>query len=288
MESPSLENQGSISMSTTFFPNAEHFQLPPDTALRTSDAVYFYVHSYRLLELSTNQFGSALSSRSPLGHTSEGTPLVDIPLPSPVLNLILHAIYDLSCAQYGPNLDMLRESVHTMEGLGISPKRLILPNSPLFALFMAFAPTQPMDVYMIASKYDLHDLAVSSSSHLLSYPLSSITDSMAAQLGPVYLKRLFFLHMGRSDALKRILLEPPQVHGPTSSCDFTDQKAVTRAWCLASAYLAFEVRPDMSTGFIESTFRPLMEHITCPKCMDLLDERIQTLLANWSRIKRTI
>jgi hypothetical protein len=137
-----------------------------------------------------------------------------------------------------------------MEGLGISPKRLILPNSPLFALFMAFAPTQPMDVYMIASKYDLHDLAVSSSSHLLSYPLSSITDSMAAQLGPVYLKRLFFLHMGRSDALKRILLEPPQVHGPTSNCDFTDQKAVTRAWCLASAYLAFEVRPGRVAFYI--------------------------------------
>lgn len=66
---------------------------------------------------------------------------------------------------------------------------------------------------------------------------------MAERIGAVYLKRLFFLHFGRAEALKRILLPPPHPHAPTPSCDFSDQKKLTRAWALASAYLAWDTRP---------------------------------------------
>ena len=62
-------------------------------------------------------------------------------------------------------------------------------------------------------------------------------------MGPVYLKRLFFLHFGRIDALKRVLLPPPHPHPPTQHCDFTEQKHLTRAWALASAYFAWDARP---------------------------------------------
>ncbi|GAW08027.1 hypothetical protein LENED_010061 [Lentinula edodes] len=38
---------------------------------------------------------------------------------------------------------------------------------------------------------------------------------------------LFFLQIGRSDALKRLLLNPPSNHTPTASCDINDQRALT-------------------------------------------------------------
>ncbi len=79
----------------------------------------------------------------------------------------------------------------------------------------------------------------------LSYHLPGLTDELVDRIGPRYLKRLFFLHMGRADALKRILLPPPHPHPPTLWCDFEEQKRLARAWALASAYLAWEARPGM-------------------------------------------
>jgi hypothetical protein len=57
---------------------------------------------------------------------------------------------------------------------------------------------------------------------------------------------MFFLHVGRVDALKRILLPPPHQHPPTIDCGFSDQKGVTRAWALASSYLVWDARPGGS------------------------------------------
>ncbi|KAJ3546166.1 hypothetical protein NMY22_g2162 [Coprinellus aureogranulatus] len=123
------------------------------------------------------------------------------------------------------------------------------------------------------------------SSHLLGFPLFSLTDEMAERIGPVYLKRLFFLHFGRSDALKRVLLPPPQPHPPTHNCDFNEQKKLTRAWALASAYLAWEARPDLSTSTMESALRPLADHLTCEQCQAALRERIKNLVVQWSVVK---
>jgi len=82
---------------------------------------------------------------------------------------------------------------------------------------------------------------------------------MADAIGPIYLKRLFFLHFGRSDALRRVLLPPPNLHTPTTSCDFSDQKKLTRAWALASAYLAWDARPGM---FIQAASPTNAAHVS--------------------------
>ena len=71
-----------------------------------------------------------------------------------------------------------------------------------------------MIAYALAASHDLYSLAVPISSHLLSYPLHMLTDELAEKIGPVYLKRLFFLHLGRLDALRRLLLPPPHPHFP--------------------------------------------------------------------------
>ncbi|OBZ76566.1 hypothetical protein A0H81_03701 [Grifola frondosa] len=143
----------------------------------------------------------------------------------------------------------------------------------------------PIDVYALAAAHDLYDLAVPVSSHLLAFALPSLTDEHAARMGPLYLRRLFFLHLGRTDALKRILLPPPPPHAPTSTCDFTEQKKLTRAWALASAYLAWDARPDLSTSSMEAALCPLGNHLSCDVCQKALGERIKQLIVQWSVVR---
>jgi len=230
-----------VSVSTTFFPGAQHLAIPPDTILLSSDSVFFYVHSHLLIAASENGFRGLLPAPAP--SSKDRDPIITIPDNSTVLNIILHTVYDMSCAHYSPSFATLVTAVNRLPMYGIRPKVRIAPSMPLFSLLLSQAPLFPLELYALAASYDLYDLAVSTSSHLLSFPLATLTDDMAERIGPVYLKRLFFLHFGRSDALKRVLLPPPNPHAPTALCDFTEQKKLTRAWALASAYLAWDARP---------------------------------------------
>ncbi|KAF9006435.1 hypothetical protein BDQ17DRAFT_1351736 [Cyathus striatus] len=275
-----------VSVSTTFFPGAQHNSLPPDVILLSSDNVFFYVHSHILLAASENGFRALLPP--PPSTSSDHDPIITVPEASAVLNVLLHTFYDMSCAHYSPPFATLVAAVNRLPMYGIRPKSRIVPATPLFSLLLSHAPLFPLELYALAASFDLYDLAVSTSSHLLSFPLASLTDEMAERIGPIYLKRLFFLHFGRSDALKRVLLPPPHPHAPTPWCDFTEQKKLTRAWALASAYLAWDARPDLSTSTMESALRPLAEHLTCDQCQQALRERIKNLVVQWSVVKRTI
>ena len=207
----------------------------------TTDYVFFYVHSHLLLAASENRFRQLLLSSQPLSDAQD--PIIHVPEHSTVLNIVLHTVYDMSCVHYSPSFAAVVTAVNRLPVYGIPPQKRILPSMPLFSLLLSHAPLYPLEVYALAASHDLYDLAVSASSHLLSFPLASLTDEMAQQIGPIYLKRLFFLHFGRSDALKRVLLPPPHQHQPTTFCDLSEQKKLTRAWALASAYLAWDARP---------------------------------------------
>ncbi|KAG6860993.1 hypothetical protein C0995_005013 [Termitomyces sp. Mi166 len=287
---PPLSNDGTpvltdddhplVSVSTTFHPAAQLHSTLPDTVLLSSDAVFFYVHAHRLLQASANAFHSLLPAQR-----KEPGPVIDVPESSAVLNIILHVIYDLSCAHYSPSFSQLVSAVKRLSFFGIDPKLTIIPNTHIYTLILSHAPLCPLELYTLAANYDLYDLAVAISSHLLSFPLSSLTDEMAQAIGPVYLKRLFFLHFGRLDALKRILLPPPHPHPPTPSCDFSSQKKLTRAWALASAYLAWDAQPDLSTAAMESALRSLEERLGCEDCKAALQARIRTLVVQWAMVK---
>ncbi|KAI6047233.1 hypothetical protein EDC04DRAFT_2887043 [Pisolithus marmoratus] len=243
-----------VSVSTTFFPGAQLCTLPPDLVLLSSDSVSFYVHTHILLAASDNNFNSLLP-------------------PS-------------------PRTDPGRLGLH------------VARSTSLYNLLLFHAPLYPLELYALAASYDLYDLAVPTSSHLLSFSLSALTDEMVNRIGAKYLKHLFFLHFGRSDALKRLLLPPPHPHPPTATCDFTEQKKLTRAWALTSAYFAWDARPwyvlftrsiyitpddepgiDLSTSTLESTFAPLGEHLSCEQCKLALQERLKTLIVQWSVVK---
>lgn len=141
--------------------------------------------------------------------------LFGLPEHSHLLNILLHLIYGLDCTDYSPTLDLLIPAVRCLIKYGYNPidylttplptadKREASSNEPcLFNLFLSHAEERPLEVYAFAASYELDDLAVAASRHLLDLALYNLTDRQCTDIGPIYLKRLFFLHLGRVDALK--------------------------------------------------------------------------------------
>ena len=226
-----------VSISTAFYPGAH--ALDSDICFSSSDTVLFYVHSSIIWAASETAFSSFL-----VGFPSENAQdaIINIPEEAAVLNIILYTLYSASCAQHSPSLQTMVTAVERMPFYNLDPEQFIQPGLPLYILLLSSAPLYPIDIYFLAAKFNLEKLAVNTSSHLLSYPLSSITDEMALRMGAIYLKRLMCLHHGRNRALKDILLVPPPPHPQTEECSFADQKKITRAWALVSAHLAWEAR----------------------------------------------
>ena len=94
-----------------------------------------------------------------------------------------------------------------------------------------------------------------------------------------------------TDALKRILASSsssPHLHPPTPECDLTEQKKLSRAWVLASAYLAWDAQPDLPNSAIESALNPLGDHVHCLLCREGLRVKIEWLESQWADIKMRI
>ena len=185
-------------MSTTFFPQSEGDN-PTDLIILASDSVFFYVNSSRLLSASRNGFNSHL----PIAReNTDSDPILSLPETSAVINILLHTAYDMSCGHYYPSLADLSAAVSACRVYGLPLKKYIAHGTPLYTSLLSYAPTNPIEIYALAASYDLLDLAVTTSSHLLSFQLPTLTDEVAAKIGPIYLKKLFFLHLGRIDAVR--------------------------------------------------------------------------------------
>lgn len=162
-----------------------------------------------------------------------------------MLNLALYAIYNIPCQPLRPSLETLLASIEALKAFGVPLSEYIKPSTPMFLCILSLMPLKPMDVFISAAANKLEELAVSSSSYLLSYDLATISYSMAERMGPIYLKRLFLLHCFRTKVLKMLLIEPPKQHDPTLDCCFENQQALTRAWNLACSAYAWEGTPGM-------------------------------------------
>ncbi|KAG9105077.1 hypothetical protein FRC06_000050 [Ceratobasidium sp. 370] len=211
-----------------------------------------------------------------------------LPLQSPVLNVILHVVYGLPMEHFRPDLQLLCHTLSELVAFGYRPADLVTPHSEIFHLLVAHSKTYPLVVYALAAGHQIERLAVTCSSNTLGVELSEITDELASVMGPVYLRRLFFLHLGRTDALKRLLLEPPAGHPPSPACDAENQKSLTRAWALAVAYMTVEGRPDAHPAMLNNTLSTLGEHLECPSCRESLADRIQSVVQKWAAVSSTI
>lgn len=244
------DSDGSVSVSTAFYPGA--YNESYDTIFSTADAVLFYVHSKIIMDSTGQPFRSLLGS--PLSDPRFRNHVISVSESSNVFSIILHMLYGTSSAHYSPIFETFVIAVDQMPAYDIEPCAHIFPPTPLYNLLLSHAPFSPMGLYSLAAHHSLDDLAVSSSSHLLSYSICTLSDELAERIGAVYLKRLFLLHLDRLTTLKEILLRPPNTHPPpTKDCDSHDQKRLTRAWALAIAYLACDAKP----GYLDVVLRPL-------------------------------
>lgn len=222
---------------------------------------------------------------TPIKDEDDVGPVVPLPESSAVLNIMLHAIYGMSCVLYSPAISTVVSAISALAKYGVSLEKYVASSAHLFQYLLSMSPASPVEVYACAAEHNLHELATQVSPHLLNFSLSNISDADAIKMGPIYLKKMFFLHLGRVDALKRLLLPPPAGHAPTRDCGYYEQQRLTRAWALASAYLAWDARPDLSTVTIESALGPLGQHLACDQCKAALQERIKQLIVQWALVK---
>ncbi|KZV71860.1 hypothetical protein PENSPDRAFT_629562 [Peniophora sp. CONT] len=251
----------------------------PDFDLVANDGVYFAVTASKLRSSSRNNFGGLLVSSNSSAV---------IPLSSNVLNLVLHGVYGLSPAKFAPSVDDLAAAVDALEPYGLPKQDLVAHDAPLFRAILMRAPANPIACFTLAARAELEELAVVVSPYTLNVALSEVTNEDAIRIGPRYLKRLFFLHLGRVDALKRILLPPPDLHLPTGACKAEDQRRVSRAWTMAVAEMSWDLSPNISVMSLEARMRALGRGWECTQCLNGLDTRIRRLLVDWSLIKTTI
>jgi len=278
--STDLGRHGTIAVSNTF--NFEHRlngQLW-DVLLTSQDHVFFACHQGQLLSLSNNHFNGLL----PVAPGKA----VEVPDDAKVINIILHAIYTSSPKQYGPSLKELSAAMEAMAVYGLEPTGFLHPSSPLYDIFISHALCAPLESYALSAAIRAESLAVAISPFLLTADLTCLTDALADRMGARYLKRLFFLHLGRVAALKRILLPPPEPHPPTAECNFDMQRAVSRAWILAAAYLSWDPKPSLTNAAIQSALEPLARNLSCAQCKELHARRLRNVVVQWSLVKRTI
>lgn len=275
-----VENPGQkvlISMSTTFYPQEDPVT---DLIIISSDNVFFSVHKRVLLFKSNNSFGGFLSEPD--------TNSIMVPESSNVLNLVLYAFYDLNPAHYTPSLDDLGEMLLALSQYGLSLEAPLAKGKPIYILLSGFAFTFPLEVYTLASEYDLESLAVDASGHLLATPLHHLTDELCLRMGPIYLRRLLFLHLGRTERLKALLKDAP-AHEPTAECGAIDQRLKLKAaWGEGATSLCWGVNASTPISMIHAVLSPIADRLKCEECKTVAREKIRSILVDWTMVKSTI
>ncbi|KAI5897734.1 uncharacterized protein SCHCODRAFT_02744080 [Schizophyllum commune H4-8] len=263
-------------------PNLDY---PADIQLVSTDDVYFYVSTAVLNASSFNRFTEALTGPT---IPCRGFPCKRVPERAEVLNVLLHTAYGVSPSAFVPSLTTLTDAIGRLPTYGLNPKAHVAPGGPIFELVRAQAALSPLHVYTVAAMHDLFPLAQMVSPHLLSYPISSMTDAQASGIGAVYLKHLFLLHRRRVDALRDLLAQPPQFHPATDACDYGAQRGLARSWSAAAATVLSEARPDTSVGAIEDAFRGLKASLTCAECRKGLEIRVRRAVVEWTMTSTSI
>ncbi|KAI0709656.1 hypothetical protein C8T65DRAFT_739835 [Cerioporus squamosus] len=252
---------------------------PPDLIIITTDTVYFHVHTRIILRLSTNDF---------YGMLADTVSTITVAETAAVINVVLHVLYGRSCTEFKPTFEEVVAAVASLVKYGAALSTLAVEGLPLFAVLLAHAPLHAIDLYALAGQHKLEEVAVAVSAHLLAYDTSQLTDELAVEMGPVYLKRIMELHQKLLFTLKAIVLMPPSKHPATAYCDAAAQGRLTTAWAFAAAQLVWDVRPSISTDTLQTAFERAYTSTTCPDCRARLQYRIEEITRTWSGVKRTI
>jgi len=291
----SFKSQGQVilEVSTTFFPAAK---LPgtgsklPDTVIYSRDSVFFYCHQTVLKSQSTNHFGQIIpieddaAADAPLGAVLA----ISLGEPASVLNLILLIVYGMPCANYAPSLETIEEALRWLDKYGISIPDESSPTD-VWSLVIQHGSAQPIRAYAVAAAHDMHDVCVKISPLTLGTSLDHLSEADALTMGPIYLRSLFFLHLGRRDALKRVIEKQPVLHDGTYSCTASHPAEVLRSWDLAVAdVLLYPNQQNLHVEELWRAFAAMLEGPKCEQCVESVRARVEGACADWLTVKQTI
>lgn len=148
---------------------------------------------------------------------------------------------------YKPSFETLEMALECMSRYRMDPKAYLVSSNPTYEVLLGHAPFYSLKLYALAGHFDLYELASTVSSHLLSLPLSALSDESATRMGSKYVARLYELHLHRMAALKDIVFVPPLRHTPTNLCSLATQDAFVGKWALVVTRLATEATPGDSS-----------------------------------------
>ena len=240
--------------------------------------------------------------------------------PSHILSIVLHCVYGFHTTIHvlPPPLNDLCGAVETLWRYGIRPlQKYVNPSTTLFKTLLRYAESnertgergasaqapnalihhnKALQVYALAATYGLHDLATDSSRHLLSIPLLQLTDEDAVRIGSIYLKHLFLLQHDRSEALKKIIMKPPNTvslwfskslsfSSAKHTCSADEMDGVARAWTYAAANVVLSNQSNFDCDQLDATVRPAGDDISCLACRRLWAERVWEVTTTYSRVK---
>ena len=264
LDVPTTEMDTVVSMSTTFCLGAIEDPYPTDVLLLSSDNVYFCVHSITLLHHSLNKFG---------GYLKEVIQPIPLSSHSEVINLALYALYDLNPSAFNPTTGLMTQALLFLIDHGILPKDCITPTNPFCESVHKLGVQSPLETFMMVAYFDLEHLAIDVSRNLLNLALQDITEQVALMIGPTYLRRLFWLHLGRIDRLKRLMFQVPEAHGQNKDCYDSEQRLLQLEWRSLAVALAPEATPAMGPSQLYKAFLPITQkNSLCPDCVEVSAE----------------
>lgn len=214
-----------------------------DVVLLSSDEVLFFVHRHKLLGLSRNYFNNLLPVSTPTRPAKHSPEITSVRHPSDVLNLVLHAIYDIPAHAYLPSIECVASAVDALKEYGMQPDRFLSRDTNLCDNILAIAPLHPIEAYSIAAENGLEELAVAVSPYTLHIPLHRIPSTLAARMDSVYLHRLHQLHGTRMEVLKSLFDAKLYPHVPVRHCTPKQRQVVCRAFELAAAQAFYSATP---------------------------------------------
>ncbi|KAG8963953.1 hypothetical protein FRC05_004355 [Tulasnella sp. 425] len=299
-----------IHVSTTFFPAAVLPGVEPGT--RCDLVVQTRAI---LLAKSSSNFGSLIPN-TPIGQatvatvchpTAEGqeallqpgsgppqTPgpellplwAITVPETSTAFNIVLHVIYGLSFHRYGPTLAVISEAMAALSKYG-APH--LQTKSEIYTFLFKKIDKEPLQVYAVAASALIEEICVAASERTLGLSLSNLSEADAILMGPLYLRRLFFLHLGRTGALQRVINAPPEGHEEGPGCSEAQRQHLGALWKAGKATLLMKEFPqNVSVQDLVLIFGALIGETRCLKCRAQIQARIGQLVQDWSRVKRTI
>jgi hypothetical protein len=290
-----------------------------DLVLLATDAVFFYAHCSTLLKQSSNRFGNLIVERSDYRDDSKATVgqkkrtsslrVVATDFQSDILELVLVVVYGFSVESLSVSTGTLLGAIPALLSLGYTLRDMIAPGSELFSAFLKAAEADSLSIYATAAQYSLELLAAAVSRLTIASQLGGISDQLAQQMGPIYLKRLFctlllylavplfrtdknawrvVLHMERTRELRHLVLLPLNLHSPGVpagvKCNEKVQKSVKQAWTTAAAYIV--VQDDPSD--IYDVIAPFIGRLECELCCQSLKEQMGMIIQGWDTMTSTV